>query len=122
MRVLQRTLLARSPQGFRIMTTRVKICGVRRAEDIQAAAAHGADAVGLNFYRKSPRFVGDLAAAAKLIADSKCAEKIQWAGVFVNADAGLIVELARELPLQIVQLHGDETPEFTRDLKQKLPQ
>ena len=98
---------------------RVKICGVKRPEDIAAVLAAGADAVGLNFVARSPRYIGDRAAAAKLI-DSAHGAPLKWCGVFVDATLDEVCATAEALKLDVVQLHGDESPEFARAVKLRL--
>jgi len=100
--------------------TKVKICGVRRVEDARAVIAAKADAIGLNFYPKSSRFIGD-ASDAKALIDAAGASSIAWAGVFVNATLEQISETVRVAGLSIVQLHGDEEPEFLTALRPQLP-
>lgn len=100
-------------------TVRVKICGIRRPEDARAAVRAGADAVGLVF-AESPRRVTleearPLAAAAREEA-AQLGRAVEVWGVFVNEEAEKIVELAGEVPLDVIQLHGDETLEFARAL------
>jgi phosphoribosylanthranilate isomerase len=97
---------------------KIKICGIRRAEDITAAVQAGADAIGLNFVRSSARFV-NLPLARKLILQSK-APKMTWCGVFVNATQDEILEAVKTLDLTVVQLHGDEKSEFLNSLRTKL--
>lgn len=92
---------------------RIKICGVTRPEDAVAIAEAGADAIGLNFYPASPRFVADDRAAEIIAALPAHVAKV---GVFVNADAAAIREKAERLGLDWVQLHGDEPPEFAAEL------
>jgi phosphoribosylanthranilate isomerase len=84
---------------------RVKICGVTTVADAALAVRAGADAIGLNFYERSPRVVS--AARARRIVASL--PPFVWAvGVFVNHSAQRINRLAREVGLHVVQLHGDE--------------
>ncbi|MFB3830211.1 MAG: N-(5'-phosphoribosyl)anthranilate isomerase [Bryobacteraceae bacterium] len=84
----------------------VKICGITNREDALAAAESGASALGFNFYPRSPRYL-DLARAAAIIAGLPAG--LWKVGVFVNEPrAG---EIARQIGLDVVQLHGDETPE-----------
>jgi phosphoribosylanthranilate isomerase len=92
---------------------RIKICGVTRPEDAAGIAEAGADAIGLNFYAASPRFVSDDLAAEIIAALPAPVAKI---GVFVNADAAAIREKVQRLGLDWVQLHGDEPPEFLAEL------
>jgi phosphoribosylanthranilate isomerase len=93
---------------------RVKICGITRPADAQLAAEAGADAIGLNFYAKSPRSC--TLETARQIADVTP----RWVckvGVFVNASADEIRKIAREVPLDLIQLHGAEPPELLRSLR-----
>ena len=92
---------------------RIKICGVTRPEDALAAAQAGADAIGLNFYPKSPRFVGSeqLEAICAVLPDG-----VAKVGVFVNASADAVRTAAEKWQLDYVQLHGDELPELVNQL------
>lgn len=92
---------------------RIKICGVTRPEDAAMIAEAGADAIGLNFYPNSPRFVSDERATEIIAALPPGVAKV---GVFVNADADTIRQKAESLGLDWVQLHGDEPPEFIAEL------
>ncbi|MEN3294388.1 MAG: phosphoribosylanthranilate isomerase, partial [Burkholderiales bacterium] len=88
--------------------TRIKICGLSRPEEIQAAADAGADAIGLVFYPKSPRYVSP-DTAAKLIS---CVPPFVTAvGLFVNASPDEVAEVAARAPIALLQFHGDETAE-----------
>ena len=91
-----------------ITVFRVKICGITTLEDALLAAEAGADAIGLNFYDKSPRYV--TAERAKEICQALPA-KVEKVGVFVNSLAKGIVATASRVGLTAVQLHGDEGPE-----------
>jgi len=84
----------------------VKICGVTTAEDAAAAAAAGADAVGVNLWPGSKRFVGGVEAARRVLAALPAG--VLRAGVFVNAAPAEVERAAAELQLDRVQLHGDE--------------
>ncbi|HZI14236.1 MAG TPA: phosphoribosylanthranilate isomerase [Myxococcus sp.] len=90
------------------MSTRVKICGVTRVEDARMAWASGADALGLNFYPRSPRYV--TAETAAVLARTRPALGTV-VGVFVNESPDVIRARVRECGLTAVQLHGDEPPE-----------
>lgn len=90
------------------MTTRVKVCGVTRLEDARVAWAAGADALGLNFYPRSPRYV-EVATAAALARTRPALGTV--VGVFVNETPDVIRMKVRECGLTAVQLHGDEPPE-----------
>ena len=84
---------------------RIKICGVTTVADATAAIAAGADAIGLNFFRQSPRFVEG--AVAHEIARSTAGQVLR-AGVFVNADPLVVEQTVESLGLEAIQLHGDE--------------
>jgi phosphoribosylanthranilate isomerase len=90
------------------MSFLVKICGVTRPEDAAFACAQGADAIGLNFWRGSKRFVEDDRAKEIIAATAPGVLKI---GVFVNPHPLIVTETVAELKLDIVQFHGDEHPE-----------
>lgn len=98
---------------------RVKICGITNVEDAVAAVEAGADAIGLNFYEGSKRFVD--AGLARQIADA-VAGKVDVVGVFVNAPNRKIIEAITEdqVKLDMVQTHGDESPEEFLHLRQSL--
>ncbi len=89
--------------------TRVKICGITRLQDALAVAEGGADAIGLVFYAPSTRYVSILQAAA-LVRDFP--PFLTTVGLFVNADAEYVREVLAQVPLDVLQFHGDETPEY----------
>ncbi len=91
------------------MTTRIKICGITRVEDALAATRLGAHAIGLVFYAGSPRAVTP--AQARIIIDA-LPPFVVPVGLFVNADAKTVRETVAAAPVQLLQFHGDETPEF----------
>ena len=95
------------------MKPKVKICGITRLIDAQAAVEAGADAVGFVFYRKSPRYIAPEQAAE---ISRELPRKVKKVGVFVNEDAGVIRVIAKECKLDMLQLHGDESPGFCRRL------
>jgi phosphoribosylanthranilate isomerase len=89
--------------------TRTKICGITRVEDALAVARSGADALGLVFYEKSPRYVAVRQAAelAKAIPPF-----VTIVGLFVNPSADEVRNVLRQIPLDVLQFHGEEEPEF----------
>ena len=91
--------------------TRVKICGITREEDLSAAAELGADAIGLVFYAKSPRFVAASRAAELL---HRLPPFVTSVGLFVNAVEEEVRAVLDEARVDMLQFHGDETPEFCR--------
>jgi phosphoribosylanthranilate isomerase len=91
------------------MTTRVKICGITNLADAQAAAAAGADALGFLFYTKSPRHL-TIAAAAGI--SRQLPPAVMRVGVFVNAPQEEVLCAIGECGLNLLQFHGDESPEY----------
>lgn len=95
------------------MRTRAKICGITRSQDIQAVVNAGADAIGFVFFPPSPRHVS--AAQAKELIRHVPAY-VQTAGLFVNATADDIADVLKQVALDIIQFHGDESPEQCHDI------
>jgi len=89
------------------MAVRVKICGITRLQDLHAACNAGADALGFVFYEQSPRHV-TIAAAAALVRELP--PFVQSVGLFVNAEPAFIESVLRDVPLDLLQFHGDEMP------------
>lgn len=89
--------------------TRVKICGITRVEDGLACAQLGADAIGLVFYAPSPRHVSVAQARAIMAA---LPPFITTVGLFVDADPAEVSAVLTQLPLDLLQFHGDESPEY----------
>jgi phosphoribosylanthranilate isomerase len=87
--------------------TRIKICGLTREQDVDAAAAAGADAVGFIMYEKSPRYVG-LQRAQQLAA--RLPPFVAPVLLFVNEKPDLVLAACRTMPRALIQFHGDETP------------
>jgi phosphoribosylanthranilate isomerase len=90
------------------MRTRVKICGITRPEDALEAAHAGADAIGLVFYGPSPRAVTP-AQAVDIV--KKLPPFVTVVGLFVNASREEIAETLAATRIDLLQFHGDETPE-----------
>ena len=91
------------------MATAVKICGITRAEDAQAAARLGAHALGFVFYAPSPRHVESARAAEIARAMPPFVTAV---GLFVNPAARAVEEVLKQVPLHLLQFHGDEPPGF----------
>ncbi len=91
--------------------TRIKICGITREQDLSAVASNGADAFGLVFYEKSPRHVSVQQAAQLAHAAPPFVTAV---GLFVNPTVDYVREVLAKVPLDVLQFHGEETPEFCR--------
>jgi phosphoribosylanthranilate isomerase len=91
--------------------TRVKICGITRVDDARAAAHAGADAIGLVFFEKSPRHVS-IPQARAVLADLP--PFVTSVALFVNPAIGEVEAVLQALPVDLLQFHGDESPEFCR--------
>jgi len=87
--------------------TRIKICGLTRRQDLDAAIEAGADAVGFVFYAKSPRCIG-IEQAAELARDLP--PFMTPVGLFVNASPNAIAQAVQAIPQLLLQFHGDEPP------------
>lgn len=97
------------------MHTRIKICGVTRTGDAAQIAGAGADYIGLNFWPKSKRYL-DPARGPEVAAAARAAGPAQLVGVFVNASPSEIAGVAERVPFDVIQLHGDETPDDAAEL------
>src|SRR5439155_7691605 len=100
----------------------IKICGITNLEDARAAIAAGADMLGFNFYRASPRFI-EPDAAQTIIKElqpgtERLARTVTTIGVFVNEPSPeSLIGVADKAGVDGVQLHGDESVEFCHNLK-----
>ena len=95
------------------MTVRAKICGLSTAETVTAAIGAGASAIGFAFYEPSPRYVTPARAAALV----PTAEHVDVVGLFVDPDDALIDAVLEHLPLDLLQLHGAETPARVAEIR-----
>ena len=92
---------------------RLKICGITRLEDARFCAAAGADLLGFIQHRDSPRYINP----------DQVAEIVEWVygpqtvGVFVNESPSVVNEVVQQCGLSYAQLHGDETPEYCREIE-----
>jgi len=101
-----------------MLIMQVKICGITNSDDARMAEEAGADLVGLIFVERSKRFLPVDRAQVVLVALSGRAEAV---GLFQNHPSDHVAELVSRVGLQVVQLHGDETPEYVNDLLIRLP-
>lgn len=88
---------------------RIKICGLKRADDAAAAVAAGADALGFNFWKRSPRYV-EPAEAARIV--SNIPPRVLTVAVFVDEELERVLGIAEETEIMALQLHGSESPEY----------
>jgi phosphoribosylanthranilate isomerase len=98
------------------MTTKVKICGLKSETALEAALAGGADYVGLVFFAESPRNVSP--ALAKALAD-KARGRARIVALTVDPDDTLIDTIAREVAPDLIQLHGEETPDRVAAIRRR---
>lgn len=96
------------------MTAAVKICGLRDAESLDVAVKAGARFTGFVFFEKSPRHV-DIAQAAGLAASVPMG--VARVGLFVNPDDAMLQQVLADVPLDMIQLHGLETPARVAEVK-----
>ncbi len=97
--------------------TKIKICGITNYEDAISASKLGADYIGFNFYRKSPRYIGKQQAKGIIL---KLPRKIKKVGVFVNESINRVKDIADFCKLDLIQLSGDENGAYTSKLKKAL--
>lgn len=97
---------------------KVKICGITNWIDARNACEAGADFLGFNFYRQSPRYIAP-AAARQIV--RRLPDRVTSVGVFVNESEAGTLSIAREVGLDFVQLHGDEPPEVVSHLRRSVP-
>jgi phosphoribosylanthranilate isomerase len=91
---------------------KVKVCGITSYEDAVLALDLGADALGFNFFPRSPRYISPEAARSII---NRLPPFTAIVGLFVNvAEHRQLVDTARQAGIQILQLHGDESPEYCR--------
>lgn len=95
----------------------IKICGITNLEDALAAVEAGADALGFNFYRRSPRYISP-EDARRIVAELPAT--VMSVGVFVNeSEPEQVARIADSVGLTAVQLHGDESPEYCYALRDR---
>jgi phosphoribosylanthranilate isomerase len=101
----------------------IKICGITNLPDARAAVAAGADMLGFNFYRRSPRFIEPQGARSiiKSLRETDSVQDVRMVGVFVNQTVEAVAHIAKGVELDAIQLHGDESTEFCEQLKNILP-
>jgi phosphoribosylanthranilate isomerase len=93
--------------------TLIKICGITNLDDALAAVAMGADALGFNFYKPSPRYITPQHAREII---EQLPDSLLTVGVFVNEESNAVRAIAHEARLRALQLHGDESPAYCSEL------
>lgn len=93
------------------MSTRIKICGLTREEDVDAAVAAGADAIGFVFYPPSPRYLSPRRAAELA---RRVPPFIDVVGLFVNEAPESLLAVCDAVPINLLQFHGDEDAAYCR--------
>jgi phosphoribosylanthranilate isomerase len=96
---------------------RVKICGITNPEDALMAVEAGADALGFVFFRGSPRFISPEQAAAII---RRLPPFVQMVGLFVNEEPATVNTVADQCGLDLVQLHGEESPDYCAAVKRRV--
>ena len=96
--------------------TKVKICGITNLDDARVAIDAGADMVGLNFYRPSPRYIRPDAARELVNSLKDSGSSVEVIGVFVNETIESVIDIAMLTGIDAVQLHGDESPSFCEEI------
>ena len=95
---------------------KVKVCGMKYNENINQISELKPDYIGFIFYRKSARYVNDILMSSQL---KKLPDSIKKVGVFVNETISEIEIISKKYTLNYIQLHGDESPLFCKELKEK---
>ncbi len=98
---------------------KIKVCGITNLEDALFCIKNKIDYIGFNFYEKSPRYI--LPKKAKEIKDKLPRSKTKFVGVFVNESIAGLCKIAREVGLNLLQLHGDENSKYILNLRCKFP-
>lgn len=96
---------------------KIKVCGITRKEDLQQLVKFQVNYAGFIFYEKSPRFAGHKIDARTV----RETEGIKKVGVFVNAPLKQVQHIIADYGLDMVQLHGDETPEYCAAIRESVP-
>jgi phosphoribosylanthranilate isomerase len=95
----------------------IKVCGITREQDLQALVQYGVNYAGFIFYERSPRFAGNKL-DARTVRETTGIKKV---GVFVDADLQLVKRTIADYRLDLVQLHGNESPEYCAAIQQLVP-
>lgn len=96
---------------------KIKVCGLREPENIKEVLSLRVEYLGFIFHKKSKRFVGKTKLAEWITANEDAFGETKKVGVFVNAELDYILNAVHDYKLDYVQLHGDESPGYCRELK-----
>lgn len=101
----------------------IKICGITNKDDAITAMRSGVDAIGLNFFRGSKRYVTPAVAAeiVQAVRSEASGASPDFVGVFVNSAADEIVQIVRDVQLDVVQFHGEESEQLIQSVHQQIP-
>lgn len=101
---------------------KIKVCGIRYLDNIAELAELPVDMMGMIFYPQSPRYIGKLS-SPEIDAFIQYTTKngIDRVGVFVNEDIETVLETVDKYALDWVQVHGDESPQYVRELNKRIP-
>ncbi|WP_161604644.1 phosphoribosylanthranilate isomerase [Roseiconus nitratireducens] len=97
---------------------RIKICGIRLESDVDAVDRLGGDAIGLNFFSKSVRYLDPQLPGTRELSQHAAQRGLMRVGVFVNESLAGIRSTVQQVGLDAVQLHGDESPDLAKQLRQ----
>lgn len=98
----------------------IKICGVRKVDDVVSVAESGADAIGLNFFPASVRFVSPRDEETRALAAKASELGLTVVGVFVNETPEEVCQVAQRVGIDAIQLHGDETIHSARQIRERI--
>lgn len=98
------------------MSVAVKICGIKTVEAIEACVEHGAHYVGFMFVESSPRYISALIATELAL---RLPTTVKTVGVFVNPTHDFLDHILHHVPLDYIQLHGNESTEFIEEIRAK---
>lgn len=103
-------------KSSRKSSLKLKVCGLTQKSNLGAVVASGVDFAGLIFYPRSPRYMADKLLSADLDAFR---DDIPFVGVFVNDDINVLIETAKSYSLNIIQLHGNESPAYCQQVREQ---